>query len=260
MLAPVSLSQRLRILAAQALRHPSWAVGHVSNVIEQMRPEEISSCTYVPLDLSEALKRVFPEDAARCEQILAAVPTYPPASIARDQRGASPPLAQACYALVLLCRPQSLVEIGVAEGVTSFYLLTGLKAVGGGHLTSIDLPGLTPEWQRETGRSVPAELHARWSLVLGPSSFKLPRVLKGLGEIDLAVHDGTHHAAAQIREYQLLWRHLKPGGILLSDDVDNGAFAKFATSTGTDSFAIIQQPQKNGLFGLIRKPLSSAHS
>jgi hypothetical protein len=70
MLAPVSLSQRLRILAVQALRHPSRAVGHVSNVIEQIRPEKISTCAHAPVDLSKALKRVFPEDATRCEQVL----------------------------------------------------------------------------------------------------------------------------------------------------------------------------------------------
>lgn len=74
-------------------------------------------------------------------------------------------------------------------------------------------------------------MRKRWRLVLGDSRKELPRLLDELKEIDIFCHDSLHTYDHMLFEYQLAWRYLRHGGVLLSDDVqENSAFRDFCDS------------------------------
>jgi hypothetical protein len=243
------LYERALAFGEQAARHPSWAVGHIANLLARYRSEDVVGENPKPVGPLDALAWLFP-DRTDARDVVAALPRPPMVDVAG--RAASPALATLCYAIVRLGQPQAVCEVGVAEGVTSFYLLSGLAACGQGVLTSVDLPGLFFAWKTETGRVVPPELRSRWRLLLGPSQFALPRALRNCHPLGLAVHDGSHHPATQSQEYGILWRHLQPGGILLSDDVGNGAMSTFARGIGAEMLTV-RRREDSGVLGVMRK-------
>ncbi|MEZ5100729.1 MAG: class I SAM-dependent methyltransferase [Thermoleophilia bacterium] len=166
--------------------------------------------------------------------------------------GARDVLLDVLGALVRLVRPAVVVETGVALGYSSATILAALEANGHGRLHSIDLPA--PQWDpdREVGELVPAGLRSRWALELGPSQRLLPRALDRLAPVDLFLHDSNHGYSAQLREYRTAWPALRPGGILVSDDVWSPAFLEHAAAVGARPL-LVAKPVR-GAIGLARKP------
>ncbi len=143
-----------------------------------------------------------------------------------NQRWAADSLfARLCYLTCRLAEPTVAVETGVAYGVSSAYILKALEANGRGALHSIDLPPLTGAYERFWGIGVPAERRAGWRLHRGSSSRLLPPLLDELGTVDLFVHDSLHTRRNMRREFEAVWPRLRPGGMILADDVErNPAF------------------------------------
>jgi len=149
------------------------------------------------------------------------------------------------YHLVRWLRPARVVETGVYRGISSAFLLAGLADNGTGSLVSIDLPSASypgdtgPDASplapgEATGYVVPDELRVRWRLVVGSSREQLPAVAAE-GSIDLFLHDSEHTVATMVWEYTTAWAALRPGGLLVSDDVDwNEAFTTFTQDAPTD--------------------------
>ena len=75
--------------------------------------------------------------------------------------------AEAIWCLVAHMRPTTVVETGVAHGLTSRVILEGLKRNGSGQLWSIDLPAVDPaltsrdRHSRPGGSPVPLDLCGR---------------------------------------------------------------------------------------------------
>jgi hypothetical protein len=148
------------------------------------------------------------------------------------------------YCLVRALRPEVFVETGVLHGMTSAFVLEGMRVNGRGRLISVDLPsyadtgpanvdGYTATLPpgREPGWLVPAELRSRWELHLGPSLEVLPRVLPE--QIDVFLHDSDHTVETMSGEFALAWPRLRDGGALICDDsTDNSAFADFCAQVG----------------------------
>jgi len=152
------------------------------------------------------------------------------------------------YAVVRKLRPRIAVETGVANGFSTAFLLQAFHANGEGGLYSIDLPrevgrdyapgafyegegraGIPPD--AEPGWLVPQELKARWTLILGRSQEELPPLLERLGTIDFFMHDSEHSYECMRFEFERAWPALRPGGVLVSDDVNsNDAFFEFAAA------------------------------
>lgn len=140
------------------------------------------------------------------------------------------------YALVRAVKPRVSVETGVANGSSTTFILSALKANGSGELRSLDLP-VTPDGKtfipegRQPGWLVPSSLHPYWHLSLGDTRILLPALLKDLKRIDLFFHDSDHSYETMTFEYSLAWSVLAPGGWLTSDDVGfNGAFPEWSLS------------------------------
>lgn len=150
------------------------------------------------------------------------------------------------YAVLRKVRPRVAVETGVANGFSTAFSLLALQANGEGHLHSIDLPrevgrdyepGTFYEGEgragipagSEPGWLIPPELKEHWTLILGRTQEELPPLLERLGEVDSFMHDSEHSFECMWFEFNAAWPRLRPGGLLLSDDVNSTeAFSRFA--------------------------------
>jgi hypothetical protein len=139
------------------------------------------------------------------------------------------------YAVCRKVRPATVVETGVASGVSSSFILQSLEDNKSGALYSIDLP----LWEREVGWIIPDYLRHRWHLIMGQSSDRLLPLLEKVGTIDVFLHDSEHSYENMLWEYQTAWSRLKKGGILLSHNIDaNDAFSDFCQKVDSQSFVL----------------------
>ena len=153
-----------------------------------------------------------------------------------------------CYGngfLYAICRwfnPGVVVETGVHYGASTSFILSALNDNQAGHLYSIDAPNrvynsskgkhsdLLPDGC-ETGFVVPQFLKSRWTLIPGTSYEKLAELLDKVGNIDIFFHDSEHTYETMLFEFKEAWPKLKPGGLLIADDVLwNKAFIDFCSS------------------------------
>ena len=138
-----------------------------------------------------------------------------------------PTLGVILYAVCRKLRPATVVETGVASGVSSSYMLQSLEDNKSGALYSIDLP----LWEAQSGWIIPDYLRHRWHLIVGQSSDRLLPLLQKAGTIEIFLHDSEHSYENMLWEYQTAWIHLKSGGVLLSHNIDaNDAFSNFCQS------------------------------
>ena len=138
------------------------------------------------------------------------------------------------YAVVRALRPDSVVETGVATGVTSAHVLAALSDNGGGSLRSIDLP--PPEFLGTplSGGAVPPELRGGWRLELGSSRRLLPAALgERTNGRRLFIHDSDHRYEPMRWELEHALDALGDGDVVLADDVDSHtAFDDVARAAG----------------------------
>jgi predicted O-methyltransferase YrrM len=159
----------------------------------------------------------------------------------------NPGLGRVCYTLTRALRPNVAVETGVAFGVTSAFFLKGMAANDNGILHSIDLP---PLGQDGTGIFVPSDLRSRWRLHRGKSRRVLRPLLSTIPIVDIFLHDSLQTYRNMSFEYETVWSHLRPGGVLISDDVAlNRAFENFAQMVRPSFVAV----DKTYLFGIAVK-------
>ena len=167
-----------------------------------------------------------------------------------SQRWAADSLfARLCYLSCRLTRPTTVVETGVAYGVSAAYILRAMQVNGRGTLHSIDLPPPRRDYGRFWGVAVPEDLRAGWRLHRGSSRRLLPGLLEALGPLDLFVHDSLHTRRNMGREFETAWPSLRPGGILLADDVErNPAFADLRRRDPT-LWLVVRDREKDPLHG-----------
>ena len=173
----------------------------------------------------------------------------------RDLHDGDPTLANAAWSVTRHLAPATVVETGVARGMTSAAILFAMSADGAGRLYSIDLPPLSGSWADQSGAAVAPELRPRWTYLRGSTRRRLPRLLAELSAIDLFVHDSLHTAETMTFEFRCAWSALRAGGVLMSDDIDDSvAFERFVAEQGGIRAVVGKQSSKNGnRFGLVRK-------
>jgi len=164
------------------------------------------------------------------------------------------------YTIVRHMKPDVIVETGVFDGETSAALLQALHDNAQGTLVSIDLPAYQPVDYAtarmeepclppgcEPGWAIPDYLRDRLQLVLGDSKVHLPLVLQEYDSIDIFIHDSLHTYEHMTFEYTVAWPKIRPGGLLMSDDIfTNRAFTRFVRAQNRRYLNA-----KN--FGLVRK-------
>jgi len=184
-----------------------------------------------------------------------------------------PAFIRAIWCLIAHLQASRIVETGVAHGVTSRFVLEGLARNGGGHLWSIDLPPQTvSEVHDQIGAAVGEDLRTHWTYIRGSSRRHLPPLLRKIGLIDLFVHDSLHSEYNMLFELRTAWPHVRPGGAVVVDDIDNNrAFDEF-TKAIPEHLSIVCEAeplrpdplrvsrQRPGLFGVILKNGPARHA
>jgi predicted O-methyltransferase YrrM len=135
--------------------------------------------------------------------------------------------AEALYRLVLRQRPQVVVEVGMAFGLSTLAILTALDEVGGpGRLLSID-PGQSMNFHGVGVANVERSgLAARHELVEQPDFVALPALLSRGTSIDLAYVDGWHTFDHVLLDFFYLDKMLGPGGLIGFNDCNWPAVEK----------------------------------
>jgi predicted O-methyltransferase YrrM len=116
--------------------------------------------------------------------------------------------------------------------MTTRFILEALERNDAGCLWSVDLPPVNPNTRKEVGIAVrqPGVKQERWHYISGTSRRRLPSLLKRLGQIDLFIHDSMHSNRNVMFELETAWDYLRPGGVIVVDDIDaNPAFHTFAS-------------------------------
>jgi Methyltransferase domain len=162
-------------------------------------------------------------------------------------------LARVVWCLTRHLRAASVVETGVARGITSRVILEALERNGEGRLCSIDLPALDTSFHDEIGAAVPSDLRARWTYLNGTSRHRLPALLAELGEIDLFVHDSSHTTRNLLFELERAWSAMRRGAIVADDIERNEAFGKFTRSRPDIPSFVAAADDSGALFGVLLK-------
>ncbi len=149
------------------------------------------------------------------------------------------------YALVRLLKPKIVLETGGTPGNSSAFMLRAMDRNGQGELHTVDLPPSGPfgkqsdgDWLHAglpegqgSGWVVPDRLRVRHHQHLGDARVLLPQVFAQVPQVDVFTHDSDHSYTHMLWEFHTAWPHVRPGGVLMSDDVGkNTAFAEFASA------------------------------
>jgi predicted O-methyltransferase YrrM len=142
----------------------------------------------------------------------------------------------------------NVVETGVAAGWSSLAILLALERTGG-RLWSTDLPypylSQDFEW---IGVAVPDRLKPIWRLTRGADRDVLPEVLAEAAPCDLAHYDSDKSYRGARWAYELLWDSLRPGGVLIADDIgDHLAFRDFSRQIDVPGAVIADGKKFQGL-------------
>ncbi len=156
------------------------------------------------------------------------------------------------YHLTLHAQAERVVETGVAYGWSSLAILLALERQRKGRLESSDMPYALRGNDRFVGCVVPDELRGRWKLHPLPDRDVLPEILRRWPSIDLAHYDSDKAERGRWFGYSRLWDALRPGGFLVSDDIqDNLAFRDFSEQVGSRPWV---HPSRDGSYvGILRK-------
>jgi len=230
--------ERLKTAAWFAQRPSHWAHA-VGLVVRKLRPDrdgpgyrQAAELWAAPraVSVAEALKRLG-------LSLDAAIPRLPPA-LMEDARARAqevpmqmggPGDIDLLYATAKLSAAQRVIETGVAFGWSSLALLAGLEGRAGARLVSVDMPYPKQNNEAWVGAVVPDRLRGMWRIRRQPDRPGLERALADFdGEIDLCHYDSDKSWYGRRYAYPKLWRALRPGGVFISDDIqDNLAFAEF---------------------------------
>src|SRR6266850_2595982 len=142
------------------------------------------------------------------------------------------------YSIIRLTRPELVLETGVSSGKSSAMILRAIDRNGRGRLVSVDIGdfsgatngGMLDRPENATvGWFVPEQLRKSWELIIGDAREILPEVLPRLAPLDIFIHDSLHTYEHMSFEYKIVQKYIKPGGLLLSDDIQHTkAFADAA--------------------------------
>jgi predicted O-methyltransferase YrrM len=138
------------------------------------------------------------------------------------------------YAATRLKTVDAAIETGVAFGWSSLAFLAAMAEADHGRLISIDRPYPGAGNEPFVGIAVPDKFRRRWKIIREPDRNGLRKaVLQFPDGIDIAHYDSDKSYQGRQFGYPILWNALKPGGLFISDDIqDNMAFADFAEERG----------------------------
>jgi len=176
----------------------------------------------------------------------------------------------ALYCIVRSKQPNVYVETGVLHGLSSSFILSGMKANGKGMLYSVDAPSypetgvankdgydyLLPKG-KEPGWIIPDDFRSKWVLAKATSLASFPSLLPTLPGVDIFCHDSEHTSRTMWYELNTVWPHINEGGLLICDNVEScSAFYDFCRHVGRKPLILanMDDDEYHGVgFGIIQK-------
>ena len=157
------------------------------------------------------------------------------------------------YTAVAISGARRIVETGVAYGWSSLAILAALEGRESAKLVSVDMAYPKMNNEAFVGIVVPERLHGQWEIIREPDRRGLEKAIARLdGIIDLCHYDSDKSWYGRQYGYELLWNAMRPGGVFISDDIqDNMAFAEFVSEKGA-RFGVTQSHNK--FVGVALKP------
>jgi len=150
------------------------------------------------------------------------------------------------YTITLITDTKFVIETGVGYGWSSLAILHALSKkneVKG--LVSIDMPYPSSKSNEYVGIVVPNYLKEKWKLIRLPDKPGIKLTIKNnLEKFDLAHYDSDKSIWGREYGYEILWKGLRKGGILISDDIENNlSFSRFIKRKES-KFAVIKNDNK----------------
>ena len=158
------------------------------------------------------------------------------------------------FSICYFSQPEIIVETGVAYGFSCAYILHGLDFINKGKLVSVDCLIMPWHTKDTIGSVIPDHLKKRHTLLIENTPPNLKKLLNKMNSIDIFIHDSSHTYKHMMNEFRIAWPHIKKGGLLLADDIqDNDAFLDFADLVSRDPIIIKLEERKRYHFGIIQK-------
>lgn len=127
--------------------------------------------------------------------------------------------ANALYELVKKRQPRTVLEVGMAFGVSSLAILTALDELGAGSLTSVDPNQIEGEWKGTGLANVRrAGFASRHTLIEQSNFLALPRLFESGMKIDLAYIDGWHTFEYALLDFFFIDKMLAEHGVVGFND------------------------------------------
>jgi cephalosporin hydroxylase len=131
------------------------------------------------------------------------------------------------YCIVRALKPDVFVETGTRWGIGSYFILRAMEENQKGHLYTFDV-GVAgskqdyswPESQSKLAFLIPSRLHSYLTIVEGDSARTLPAELSKLPGVDIFYHDSLHTYEHMMKEFEIVFPHMKAGGLFMSEDTD----------------------------------------
>jgi len=152
--------------------------------------------------------------------------------------------APVLYAALRVKAPRHVAEVGVANGVSSYYILSALEKNGNdGELTSVDIPKYesdhSGEWSdsagawipegKDVGWIVPKEYEANWDLQIGDMNELLPEITANKNNIESYIYDGPKKYLTRKKGLGHV-HEMEEGCLVFCDDIAwNDSFEDFVT-------------------------------
>lgn len=145
-------------------------------------------------------------------------------------------------------KAQNVVETGVAYGWSSLASLLSLEKRKG-TLYSSDMPYLGQNGDRFVGCIVPESLKNNWKLFRFADKESLPKIFSENMTFDVVHYDSDKSYDGRIWAYNELYKHLKSGGVFISDDIgDNSAYQDFCEKNDIQTVIIEFEGKYVGVF------------
>lgn len=153
---------------------------------------------------------------------------------------------------VRLTGANRIIETGVAYGWSSLAILNAITLNGNGKLYSVDMPYPKMGNEPYVGVVIPERLRDKWILLREPDRRGLEKAIDMAGgKVDLCHYDSDKSWWGRHYAFPILWKALIPGGLLISDDIQDNMYFKEFVMSKMLPFAVTKSNDK--FVGLIRK-------
>jgi len=163
------------------------------------------------------------------------------------------------YFLILLKKPNNIIETGVAYGFSTEIILNAINKNKCGHLFSSDLPYYKiKNSTRNIGIAVSKKLKKNWTLNIKGDEIAISKFLEKINKIDFFHYDSDKSYSGRKKITQLILKKLNNKSTFVMDDIqDNTFFRDFVIKYKFEYHIFKYQNKLVGLIENIGKQLNN---